>query len=206
MNTYRKLFTTREVSEERFVVLRERIDRQLDRFEHDTLPDERQPRLKYAPEVTDKCLMEIVLRKFGFNTLADKRAEEFKKFKIVSRLQHYRARRISSWKVIQDFERLRSDHPVFSGSKVVDKIIERYRLWNTSAEKKMVDLEEKYPHIVIPCRINMADRACLSKVKRLEKDFLEKGFISEKIYDSLEIDLKARRKACVWRPKKIKEL
>jgi len=202
MKTYRKLFANHEVSEERFVVLRESIDRQLDRLEYDILPNERQPRHKYAPEVHERCLVEKSLRWIGFEKMADARADYFKNQKIVSRLQHYRARRIASWKVIHDFERLRSDHPVFSGSTVVDKILERYHHWNENAEKKMTDLETKYPNTVIPYRITMADRACLSKVSRLEKDFLEKGFISEKIYDSLEIDLKTRTKACEWRPGK----
>jgi CPA1 family monovalent cation:H+ antiporter len=202
MKTYRKLFANNEVSEERFVVLRESIDRQLDRLDHDVLPDERQPRHKYAPEINDRCLLEILLRKMGLHYWADSRALIYKKNRIVSRLQHYRARRISSWKVVLDFERLQSDHPVFKGSEVVDKILVRYRRWNANAEQKMIELEAKYPEIVIPYRVTMADRACLSKVKRLEKDFLEKGFISEKIYDSLEIDLKARTKACVWTPKK----
>jgi len=202
LKTYRKLFANNEVSEERFVVLRESIDRQLDRLEGDVLPDERQPRHKYAPELDTRCLLEIGLRSIGLNDLADKRAETYKKHRIVSRLQHYRARRISSWKVVLDFERLQSDHPVFKGSDVVDKILRRYHSWNESAEQKMSELEANYPDIVVPYRIAMADQACLSKVKRLEKDFLEKGFISEKIYDSLEIDLKARTKACIWTPKK----
>jgi len=202
MKTYRKLFANNEVSEERFVVLSESIDRQLDRLDHDVLPDERQPKHKYAPEVDEKCLLEIVFRKLKLLDLADARAIIFKKSRIVSRLQHYRARRIASWKVVLDFERLQSDHPVFKGSDVVNKILERYRHWNASAEQKMMELEAKYPEIVIPYRVTMADRACLTKVKRLEQDFLEKGFISEKIYDSLEIDLKARTKACVWTPKK----
>lgn len=206
MKTYRKLFVDREVSEERFVVLQESIDRQLDRLEHDTLPDERQPQHKYAPEMHERCLVEKSLRWLGFGKMAEARANYFRNQKIVSRLQHYRARRIASWKVIQDFERLRSDHPVFRGSKVVDKILERYHYWNDNAEKKMIDLEDKYPNTVIPYRITMADRACLSKVRRLEKNFLEKGFISEKIYDSLELELKARTKACVWHPKKVKNV
>lgn len=202
MKTYRKLFVNNEVSEERFVVLRESMDRQLDRLDHDVLPDERQPEHKYAPEVDERCILELILRKLGLNKLAAVRANIFKNSRIVSRLQHYRARRIASWKVVLDFERLQSDHPVFKGSVVVDKILERYKQWNNGAEKKMLELEVRYPEIVIPYRVTMADRACLSKVKKLEKDFLEKGFISEKIYDSLELDLKARTKACVWTPKK----
>ncbi len=201
MKTYRKLFVSNEVSEERFVVLRESIDRQLDRLDHNVLPDERQPKHKYAPEIDDFCLLEVALRKLGLNGWAEAQANIFKRKKIISRLQHYRARRIASWKVVLDFERLQSDHPVFSGSDVVTKILERYRAWNEGAEKKMAELEANYADIVIPYRITMADRACLSKVKTLERDFLEKGFISEKIYDSLELDLKARTKACVWRPK-----
>lgn len=203
LKTYRKLFENREVSEERFVVLRESIDRQLDRLEHDVMPGERQPRHKYAPEIVVSHRLETVLRRLGWSVWADRLKKRSQQHSIISRLQHYRARRIASWKVIQNFERLRTDHPVFRGSVVVEKIINRYYAWNENAEHKMVELETLYPQVVIPYRIAMADQACLNKVKRLEKEFLEKGFISEKIYDSLDLDLREKKKACVWRPDQV---
>lgn len=202
LKTYRKLFALREVSEERFVVLRESIDRQLDRLEHDVLPDERQPKHKYAPEVTEKHISVQVCQILSLVNYTKKLKAHYKTKRVVSRLQHYRARRISSWKVVRDFERLSLEHPVLSGSPVVGKIINRYKKWNQNAEKKMHELEVEFPEIVIPYRIAMADKACLARAKKIEKDFMEKGFISEKIYDSLKADLNARTKACEWRPGK----
>ncbi len=192
LQTYRKLFAQEEITEERFVVLRESINRQIDRLERDTLPDERQPSHKYAPEVSEECSVSRIYKFLGLKSWAKKVCKSHKHQKIISRLQHYRARRIASWKVVKNFESLVEDHPVFKKSPVVQKIIDRYKKWNENAEFKMQMLEKEYPQIVIPHRTYVTEKACLEQMKYIEKKFFEKGFISEKIYENLEGEIQER--------------
>jgi len=50
----------------------------------------------------------------------------------------------------------------------------------------MKALDHKYPELVTATRVRMAERSCLEKEKKIEQEFLEKGFISEKIYADLD--------------------
>lgn len=194
--TYKKLFALEEVSESRFVVLKESIHRQRDRLKQDVLPDERQAVHKYAPEICQIHPLSKWLNRFGCQNWAQKLNRKFHEKSIISRLQHYRARRISSWKVVQDFAALKENHPLFTNSPVVDKIIKRYEGWNTSSEKKMHALEKQYPLITEPYRMAMAERSCLNKERMIEREFFDKGLISEKVYEDLEADLGKRTRAC----------
>lgn len=196
LKTYQKLFALEEISEERFSTLKESVWRQKDRLKRDTLPDERTPNHKYAPEIHHQNFYTNWLETLGFNAWAQKINNHYHERSVISRLQHYRARRIASWKVVQDFEHLKDNHPIFKKSPIIKKLIKRYKEWNHGAEKKMATLEKKFDHITEPHRTTMAERSCLNKEKMIEKEFYEKGLISEKIYDDLEAELGKRHKAC----------
>ncbi len=196
MKTYRKLFAMEEISEDRFVVLQSSILRQTDRLDHDILPDERKASNQYAPLVPKTHWLASSLKKMGFEKPGERCFEILRDTRIKARLQHYRARRIASWKVVYDLEKLKKDHPVFKNCEVTRKIIERYRGWNKNAETKMDTIEREFPDIVIPLRTAMAERSCLERERELEKEFLEKGFISEKIYAELDQEVHQKQKRC----------
>ena len=120
--------------------------------------------------------------------------QQHKRHKILSRLQHYRARRIASWKVIQDFQKLSQAHLLFRNSKLIFKIIRRYEKWTKNAEQKVSEIEHKYPEITQKYRISIAQNACLNKEKELEQEFFEKGFICEKVFCDLEDEI--HRRSC----------
>jgi len=186
LKTYNRLFAMEEISEERFIVLQQSIHRQLGRLERDILPEERVAKHKYAPDIPKQYWLSTMLQWVGIKELSQEILTAYKNSKILSRLQHYRARRIASWKVIYDFKKLQTDHPIFAGSPAIEQIIKRYQKWNVSAEKKVRHLDNKYPSLVTQTRVRMTERSCLEKEKKIEKEFLEKGFISEKIYADLD--------------------
>ena len=109
-------------------------------------------------------------------------------------MQHYRARRIASWKVITDFEKLSAYHGLFEESKILQKIISRYRKWNLNAEVKMDKLEARFPDVIQKSRIEMAEHSCIKLARKLEDEFLDKGLISEKVFQDLNDRLQQQLK------------
>ena len=195
LKTYNQLFAMEEITESRFIVLQQSIHRQLGRLERDLLPEERSVTYKYAPSIPKHFWLSTLLQKYGFTYQGEKILKAYKKSRILARLQHYRARRIASWKVIQDFKQLQKDHVIFADSPIVKKIITRYNKWHLSAEKKMQALENKFPETVTQMRIQIAKRSCLEKEKKIEAAFLEKGFISEKIHGEFNQHLEEKLKS-----------
>jgi len=193
-NTYRQLFDMHEIYEERFLVLEESIYRQKNRLKLDILPYERNVNYKYAPEIPEKYWVSDFLKKLKLNILAEKIFKKYRRYKIVSRLQHYRARRIASWKVIMDLKHLQEMHRVFK-NPITDKIIKQYQEWNTNAEEKMMNLERDFPRTVAPYRMDIAKRECISRALKIEKSFYQKGLINQKVYEGLcdEINLTKNR-------------
>ena len=183
--TYTRLFEHHEISEERYLVLNESVMRQLDRLDRDELPDERKSPEKIAPDIPKEVPSFSHLKLKIVRKIARYFYKKFRNKKILERMQHYRARRISSWKVILDFEKLSTYHGLFEESKILQKIITRYRKWNLNAEIKMDKLEVKFPNVIHAARVKMAKHSCLHLTKKLETEFLEKGLISEKVFEDL---------------------
>ncbi len=186
-NTYQHLFDIHEIYEERFLVLEESIYRQKNRLKIDILPHERSIEYKYAPEIPSQnsdFIISKYLEKLGFGKLSKKCFSRHRKYKIISRLQHYRARRIASWKVVSDLERLQENHRVFR-NPIVKKVIEQYKQWNLNAEGKMAKLEVEFPKTVEPYRMNIAKRECITRALQIEKSFYQKGLINQKVYEGM---------------------
>ena len=97
-----------------------------------------------------------------------------------------------------DFRQLQKDHAIFADSPVVKRIITRYNKWHLSAERKMQALENKYPTLVNEMRVQLAERACFEKEKKIEQAFLEKGFISDKIHADFtgSLEQKIKKSKC----------
>ena len=195
MQTYQKLFELHEISEKRFLVLAESMMRQIERLNQNELPDERTTYPKIAPGVpqhcpcSDKAWFGIPKKIFRYH----------QNHKIIERFQHYRGRRIASWKVICRLESLKENHPLFKNSKFLKKIIQRYSEWNKNAEKKMAKLETQFPNIVSQAKIHVSERVCLRLEKNLIKDYLSAGLISEKVFKKMNESLAQKIQAnLVW--------
>ena len=197
LQTYRKLYIRKEIGENRFVSFKSSIHRQLDRLERGELPDEREmKKFKVAPVIPNKCHFCKNIKISGFRKVATKFFNYFRNKTILDQLMHYRGRRIASWKVVEEFKKLENDHPIFKNSKVVKKIMRRYLKWNKNAEKKMHQLENKFPEILRGVRLRLAEESCLKKEAEVEREYFEKGFICEKVFDHLEESVRQRRKIC----------
>ena len=190
IKTYKRLFELGEISEKRVGVLLGSIFRQTDRLEKNILPKEQKINETYAPHIPKKKI-------YRFKCF-QKKWDQYRKHKITERLQHYRARRIASWRVIVDFENLQKTHPLFQKSEIVDEMLRRYRHWNANSEKKMGHLERKYPEITEPFRVRAAESSCLNREQELEKEYLEKGLISEKVFATMDAAVR-RRQECIFR-------
>lgn len=188
MQTYRKLFEKREISESRFLTLLGSMVRQTERLDRDELPDERNTSPKIAPDIPKKC----PFRKDKFFDIPRKSFFYFRNRQVLKRLQHYRGRRIASWKVIQSFEYLRVNHPLFHKSSALEKIIHRYRGWNKNAETKIRKLECQFPFLVTKAKVHMAERVCLNLEEGLLTNFVKAALISEKVYKKMDEELKSR--------------
>ncbi len=195
MQSYRKLFDQHELSEKRFMVLMESMERQTERLDRDILPDERQEQPKIAPEIPHHC----PFSEETFFGIPQKIYLKYRDHRIIERLQHYRGRRISSWKLIRSFRDLKEKHPLLRNSKVLEKIIRRYEKWHANAEKKMEKLESRFPHLVMGAKIHMAERVCLRLEKTLIKKFLDANLVSEKVYKKMDENLAERtERNLVW--------
>lgn len=183
---YQNLLEQNEISEARFCTLNESILRQMDRLDRDELPDERKSPVKYAPGIPKKASWIDNIPNGILQDLAIYIFKRSQKIKILERLQHYRARRIAGSKVINDLKKLTKHHAVFGEKEILEKILIRYENWHDNAQRKVKRLEEKFPDIVVPERIRTAQRSCLSKEYECQKDFYEKGLISEKVFRDLE--------------------
>ena len=190
MQTYRNLFEKHEISEGRFLTLLGSMIRQTERLDRDELPEERQTYPKIAPEIKEKC---PYAKNFLFG-LPRKLFLRFRDRQILKRLQHYRGRRIASWKVIQSFEYLKKNHPLFHKSIMLQKIIKRYNFWNKNAEGKIKKLENKFPVLVSTAKMHMAERVCLLLEKDLLINFVKAGLISEKVFKKMSEDLSKKLK------------
>ena len=194
MQTYRNLFAKHEISEGRFLTLLGSMIRQTERLDRDELPEERKTQLKIAPEIQTKCPYNAyflwgIPRKIFFY---------FRDRQILKRLQHYRGRRIASWKVIQSFDYLKKNHPLFHSSDVLKKIIKRYKGWNKNAEGKISKLENQFPSLVVSAKMHMAERVCLELEKELLTNFVKAALISEKVYKKMdeELNKKLHKNTC----------
>ena len=192
IKAYNRLFELREISESRYEILLGSIFRQVDRLEKDILPNEDQFARKYAPNICAKKCPFWWLKKFY--------KWQYHK-QILERYQHYRARRIASWQVILDFESLKTQHDIFTQSKVVDKILKRYRNWQGGAIKKVQHLENQYPNTITPFCIHMAENVCLKKERIIKQELLEKCLISEKVSQKMEEEISVREDSCERRLK-----
>jgi CPA1 family monovalent cation:H+ antiporter len=197
--SYERLFEHHEISEKRFLVLQESVMRQLDRLDRDELPEERKSPEKIAPQIPREIPSFAHLRFRLIRKIARYLHTKKRNTIILERLQHYRARRIASWKVILDMEKLSTYQGLFEESRILQKIIARYRKWNLNAEVKMQNLEETFPKVVQNTRIKMAEHSCLQLAKKLENEFLEKGLISEKVFQDLNKNLRQQFKKNLMR-------
>jgi len=188
MQTYRKLFEWHELSEKRYMALSESMIRQTERLDGDELPDERISQKKMAPEIPDACRYSEKLW-FG---VPRKILDRHRKRQIMERMQHYRGRRISSWKVILHFESLMKNHPLFHNSKILKKIINRYKQWNQNTEEKIENLIHSFPDVISPTRVRVAERACMRLERDMLHNFHKSGLISEKVYKKMKEDLNGR--------------
>ncbi len=195
LRTYKKLFHYKEISEDRLASLVSSINRQLGRLERDELPDERKSPPKIAPPIPKKYIWEAEKIPF-IGPWVDYLYQAYRRKKVVSRWQHYRARSISSAKVVRDFQILYKEHDVFKHSPIVKKIMQRYKKWNVNAEKKIQKLEADFPEILRKTRFNFVQNMCFLQEKQIEKEFLDKGFISDKIFEDLQEDIRSRSKKC----------
>lgn len=199
---YQDLLEQDEISEARFCTLNESILRQMDRLDRDELPDERKSPVKYAPEIPKKVDWINRIPEGFLRNLAIYLFKKNQKRKILERLRHYRARRIAGAKVNADLEKLAEHHAIFGEKEILEKILKRYECWHKNAQNKVERLEKKFPNIVIPERIRTAQRSCLTKEYECQKDFYEKGLISEKVFRDLEKDVCDRKlkmgKCKIW--------
>jgi hypothetical protein len=100
--------------------------------------------------------------------------------------------------VIIDFENLQKTHPLFQKSEIVEEMLRRYKHWNTNSEKKMCHLERQYPEITEPFRFRAAEASCLNRERELEREYLEKGLISEKVFETMDADVR-KRQECIFK-------
>lgn len=196
LKTYKRLFELREISENRFMALQGSIIRQLDYIEDDVLPEERKETNKVAPCIPKQPQRINKIKMTWLRRWFCGLFQKHKTARILSRMMHYRARRIASWKVISEFEELSHNHEIFKNSRVLRTILKRYRCWNKNSELKMSEMENKFPKIITPERLRMAEQECFKKEQSIEKDFLEKGFLNKKVFEELEEDTSRRAKNC----------
>ncbi len=185
---YNRLFDAGELTEQRLSALQGSILRQLDRLEQDILPSEYAGENSYAPNIP-------AIRTFPFSLL-ENFWENYRHRQISERWQHYRARRIASWSVFLDFQNLQKAHPLFKNSQIVSDILKRYQLWNSNSEKKMKHLQNQFPDVIDPLRLRVAEANCLKHESLLEKEFLQKGLICEKVFENLDEDIRRRQEQC----------
>jgi len=197
--TYKNLFALGEITEERFVPLIGSILRQIDYLEQDILPEERKETHKVATEIPKQCdfckIISILLSK----KLAKNWFKIYQKNKILSRMMHYRARRIASWRVIYDFRKLKSGHTLFQKSHIIAKIIKRYEGWNENSESKIAQMETEFPEIIMAERLRMAEQECFRKEHEIEREFFEKGFLNQKVFEEMEEEVEKKEIACCRR-------
>ena len=180
--SYEKLFENNEISEKLFLILLESIFRQIDRLNRDQLPHERKTSKKIAPKIPEKISRIFLF----FGKFGKKIWEKFREKKILEKMQHYRARRIASWKVFLDLEKLSGRRGLFENSSILEKIIIRYKKWNLNAEIKTDVLEKNFPKLVRQKKIEIAEFSCAKMEKKIKKIFLQKGLISEKVFLALQ--------------------
>ncbi len=184
---YQTLHDQHELSDKRFMILTESMIRQKERLDRDELPEERKSHPKIAPQIPT-CPFKPK-QWFG---LPKKCFDRFQKKQVTERLQHYRGRRISSWKLVRSLEILKQKHPLLKSSQVLEKIIARYKNWNKNTESKIKALEKDFPSLVSSARIHMAERVCLRTERQLLKKFAKNGLITEKVYKKMRDELDER--------------
>ncbi len=194
--TYKRLFSLREITEERFLALIGSILRQIDYLEQDVLPEERKETHKVATEIPQECQLNKIITNLIPKKIIENWFNSYQKEKILSRMMHYRARRIASWRVIHDFEKLKHDHTLFKKSQIVAKIIDRYKSWNKNSELKIAQMEKDFPEIITEERLRMAEQECFRKEHELEREFFDKGFLNQKVFEEMEEEVDKKEVAC----------
>jgi len=194
--TYKNLFELGEITEERFVALRDSIMRQIDFLEQNILPEERKATFQVAPAIPQKKDISQKIKSCCPKHLFDRYFDRYQKTKVLARMMHYRARRIASWRVINEFKKLKEKHHIFTKSHTISKIIHRYEGWHKNSEAKIKQLEKQFPDIINTERLRMAEQECLKREHEIEREFFEKGFLCHKVFEEMEEAVEKKESAC----------
>lgn len=194
--TYKNLFEIGEITEERFVALEDSIMRQIDFLDQNILPEERRATFQVAPNIPKEKDVAKKFRRYCPKGLMSRYFKKYERTKILSRMMHYRARRIASWRVINEFKKLKEKHLIFTKSHTISKIIHRYEGWNKNSEAKIKQLEKQFPDVINVERLRMAEQECLRREHEIEREFFEKGFLCHKVFEEMEEAVDRKKSAC----------
>jgi len=190
---YQDLFHCCEINEKKYLDLLASIRRQILRLDQNKLPSERKVAGRNDLPIPKK-IKDIKLISYLPFKIAQKIFQKIQKNRVCERVQHYRARRISSWEVVLSFKKSARYLPFLKKSSAFVSIKKQYEKWNNNAEKKLASLEKKFPQCVFTLRTRFAENSCLNQAKKLKKKLLLEGLISKKVSKEIKKNLQNEEK------------
>ena len=174
------LFDRHELSEPILAVLKEKIDRQIDRIE------------RHVPQTgVEGAGMRLAFREWerGLYRWIDRiplhivqRWSQIRKLReAIDYFEKLRARKIATEKALRELEHIHETYP-FLHSSVIEQVQKQYKNWHDLALEKMRIMERENLLLVETIQYVLGNTVSIAMEAEILTDLREKGIISENVY------------------------
>lgn len=179
-----KLYANQEITQELLNILLNNISRQLESITSgEKVALGRIMYLQPEDRITQK------LKKLGFKNFYAKICKKH----TMLRYQMFRARLISTDKVISTLREIRECNLFFDQSVITD-FEKKYKKWQNNAKKKLKELEKRDPRACRKIQIYLAKRAAIHVESKSLSIFMKTEIANSKVFTQLKSELDRRTK------------
>lgn len=177
---YISLFDKHEISERMLVILKGKIDRQIDRLER------RVPQASEVGKGSRLALWELEQRIYKFIDKIDlpsvKKWSENRKLDFeIEVYQKYRARKIAVEKAMKELDNITATR-AFIDQAAIEDARKQYNYWFENSIKRLDEMEKKNPVLIESIRFVIGDTVSIALEQKILRELLQKGILAENAY------------------------
>ena len=177
---YIQLFDKHEISERMLVILKGKIERQIDRLER------RVPQASEVGKGSRLALWELEHRIYKFIDKIDlpviKKWSENRKLDFeIEVYQKYRARKIAVEKAMKELDNITATR-AFIDQAAIDDARKQYNYWFENSLKRLDEMEKKNPILIESIRFVIGNTVSIALEQKILRELLQKGILAENAY------------------------
>lgn len=177
---YISLFDRHEISERKLAILKDKIDRQIDRLE------------RHMPQVSDVskgARLAFWEWEQKINKFIDKIEISFvrqwsKNRKLNSDIevyQKYRARKIAAEKAMIELDDIEATN-IFIDKEAIIEVKKQYEAWLNNSFRRMDEMQKKNPALIEAIQYVLGNTVSIALEQRILRDLYQKGILAENAY------------------------